>query len=154
MIAAALILAQTVTTLAPLISVPRPATTWSCQYNGADAASFGLNGYFAEAPVGSDPNRSMPTAIKGDGPGFLLGTQSYYAHDSNAQLRRYMVTHSGRDGSNYTLIFNLVNDENAGLATITRYVPDKATGRGKLHAFATGHCSATFHPLGHKGTGK
>lgn len=151
---AALILAQTVTTLAPPIKVPRPATTWSCNFTGADAASFTLGGYFAEAPVGSDPNVSMPTMVKGDGPAFLQGAQRYHAHDSLKDLRMYMVSLGHRDGSHYTAIFNLVNDQNAGLATITRYVPDTATGRGKLHAFATGHCSATFHPLGHKGAGK
>ncbi len=154
MIAAVILAAQSVVTAAPPIEEARPATTWSCQFVGSDAASFELNGYFAEAPVGSDPNISLPTGVEGTGPARFLGVQRYNAFDSFEQLRAYMVHRNESDGSSYTILFSLVKDDNLGLATITHYVPDTQSGRGKLSAFATGTCSATFHPLGYAGAGK
>jgi hypothetical protein len=154
MIAEVILAAQSIVTAAPPIEDARPATTWSCQFVGSDAASFQLNGFFAEAPVGSDPNVAMPTKVDGTGPASFLGAQRYNAFDSFDQLRTYMVHRNDRDGSSYTVLFNLMKDDNLGLATITRYVPDTQSGRGKLSAFAAGTCSAKFHPLGYAGAGK
>jgi len=154
MIAALFLSAQSVVTAAAPIEVARPATSWSCQFVGTDAARFELKGFFAEAAVGSDPNASMPTQVTGDGPSGLVGAQRYNAFASFEQLRTYMVHRIDRDGSSKTILLNLMKDEELGLATITHYVPDAASGQGKLHAYATGTCSATFHPLGFMGAGK
>ena len=143
----ALILAPSMVTLAPPIREARPATEWSCDFLDGAGARFKLKGRFAEAPVGSDPNASLPTVIEGDAPADLLGKQGYNAFYSSDDARRYQVSTVAKDGSRYNVSFLFARQEE-GLAFITRYVPDPSTGRGLLSTFATGTCSSTFLATG------
>ena len=149
MIAALLFAAQTMVTGAPPLAESRPATDWACDFTGADGTTFKLSGSFAEAPVGSDPNRGFPTVIEGDGPVPLVGKSWVKAFASYPEVRTYQTGAYAKDGSNYVTTFTFMRGEELGLATITRYVPDPVTKRGTLAAFAVGHCRATFHPAGH-----
>ena len=142
--------AQSIQTLAPPIAEARPATQWSCNFLDSTGASFALKGEFAEAPVGTDPNADLPTVIEGNGPAFLRGKKGYNAFDSLRDARRYQVTSGAPDGANYNLSFLFTRGEE-GLAYITRYVPDAATRRGTLSAFATGSCKSTFKSAGASG---
>jgi hypothetical protein len=142
--------AQSMQTLAPPIAEARPATGWSCNFLDSAGKSFALKGEFAEAPVGTDPNASLPTVITGTGPAFLTGKQGYNAFDSLRDARRYQVTARSPDGANYNLSFLFMRDEE-GLAFITRYVPDAATGRGSLTAYATASCKSNFKSTGASG---
>ena len=144
MIGAIALAAQSVITGTGPTSEVRPATEWSCDFNGADGASFELHGIFAEAPAGSDPNSSFPTVVEGDGPAPLVGSTRVNAFASYPELRTYQVSAYAKDGSSYVTTFGFMQGDELGLATITRYVPDPVTKRGTLHAFATGHCRATF----------
>ena len=140
------LLAQSVVTLAAPNASPLPGTAWSCSYVDASGNDFGLNGDFPEAPKGWDPNTGMPTQVSGNGPSAMTGTKLVNAFESGELLRTYMVSYLDRDGSRYNLMFNFVK-ESDGLSTITHYVP-ALDGKGKLHAYATGHCKSTFHALG------
>ena len=142
-----MVAAQSMQTLAPPIGEVRPATSWSCDFLDSAGNSFALSGEFAEAPVGTDPNADLPTVIGGKGPAFLTGKQGFNAFDSLRDARRYQVTTRSSDGSNYNLSFLFMRGEE-GLAYITRYVPNAATGRGSLTAFATGSCKSTFKAAG------
>jgi hypothetical protein len=144
---AALFLAQAVITGAAPTTEAYPATEWNCNFTGADGAAFFLKGVFAEAPVGSDPNASFPTQVEGNGPAHLVGPQRVNALYSYPEVRTYQIASYAKDGSNYVTTFSFMEGERIGLATVTRYVPDPATKRGTLSAFATGHCRAVFHPV-------
>jgi len=146
MLGAIVLAAQTVITGAGPIAEARPATEWSCNFNGADGATFELHGVFAEAPAGSDPNSGFPTDIAGTGPAPLVGRTLVNAFSSYPQLRTYQVSAYAKDGSRYVTTYGFMPGDELGIATVTRYVPDDATGRGTLYAFATGHCRATFRP--------
>lgn len=140
---ALMLAAQSITTLAPSIGEARPATGWSCDFLDTKGARFWLKGQFAEAPVGTDPNADLPTVIEGDGPAFLTGRQGYNAFDSLRDARRYQVTARSPEGANYNVSFLFMRGEE-GLAYITQYLPNPATGRGTLSAYATGSCKSTF----------
>ena len=138
---------QAMVTLAPPIREVRPATEWTCDFLDAEGASFQLRGRFAEAVVGTDPNRDLPTVIEGDGPAHLLGKQGYNAFWSAADARRYQVSTIAKDGSRFNVSFLFARGEQ-GLAIVTRYVPNPSTGRGLLSSYATGSCSSTFLATG------
>ena len=150
---AALASMQSMVTIAEPISEARPATEWSCDFLDSSGASFQLKGRFAEAPVGTDPNKDLPTVIEGNGPAPLVGKQGYNAFSSTPDARRYQVSAVARDGSRFNLSFLFARVEE-GLAFITRYVPNPATGRGTLSTFASGTCKSTFLAPGAGATGQ
>ncbi len=141
---------QMMQTVAPPISEARPATSWSCDFLDSAGKSFALKGEFGEAPVGTDPNADLPTEIGGNGPAFLIGKKGFNAFDSLRDARRYQVTARAPDGANYNLNFLFMRGEE-GLAYITRYTPNAATGRGSLTAYATGSCKSVFKSTGASG---
>jgi len=138
--------AQAVVTAAGPAPEARPATEWSCDFNDADGATFELHGVFAEAPAGSDSNSGYAALVEGNGPAPLVGRTMVHAFAAYPELRTYQMSAYGKDGSSYVATFGFMQGEQMGLATITRYLPDPATKRGTLHAFATGHCRAVFQP--------
>ena len=148
------ILAQVINTLPPHTEAAKPATSWQCDFNDPEGATFSLSGQFPEIPAGSDPNGGFSVMISGNGPKALVGPQRFNGFDSYPQVRFYQtISHAG-DGSQYVISFALRQGDKIGMAQITRYVPSPNSAPGKLLAMASGSCRATFHPLGFKGKGK
>jgi hypothetical protein len=154
MIATSLLVAmQMIQTLPPPTAEPTSATVWNCGFDQADGEYFWLKGTFPEVPAGWDVNTAMPTIVEGSGPEVLTGDLQVKPFSANALYRRYYVVAPAPDGGHYNMMFLLLADD-TGMATIERYTPDPATGRGTIRAVATGHCDSTLLDLAEEGDGK
>lgn len=154
MITSAFLLAmQMIQTLPPPTAEPTSATEWNCGFDQADGEHFWLKGTFPAVAAGWDPNAAMPAAIEGTGPKAMVGKVEMKPFTANETYRRYYVLARIPEGGHYNLMFLFLAGD-AGMATIERYTPDPATGRGTIRAVATGHCESTFLPLVDEGAGE
>ncbi|MFZ1741729.1 MAG: hypothetical protein WAT93_02685 [Pontixanthobacter sp.] len=144
-VASILLAAQTVQTLAPPITEPRPATGWHCSFTDSTGDSFWLKGLFPEAPVGWNPNEGMSTVLEGEAPKPFLGEKMVKAFRSNTEYRNYFLSLAGDKGDRYNFTFSFLRDQN-GMVNVTRYDPAALDGQGLLTTFATGHCTSEFRP--------
>ncbi|MEA3017186.1 MAG: hypothetical protein QOI38_1908 [Sphingomonadales bacterium] len=140
---------QQLITSAPAHAIPVPATSWACTFETPEGTRFRLSGRLDEIPAGTDPNRSLPTRVEGEGAPVPTGAYGMTGEPGGEHFRDYQLT-AFRRTERYNINLQLRRG-GAGVAHITLYVEND--DRQPYTYFAAGLCTSDFAPGAASGSG-
>lgn len=129
------------------LSAPLPATSWSCNFTGADGRSFVLDGRFEEIPAGAEPEEFRPVAVKAISADQFERPMRFKSGRFTADIRDYTMRADQPDGSGHTFNFQFLRNSGS-FAVVSNYTPPAGDRIGVVKAYANGYCSSRFHAVG------